>query len=198
MRTSRARRPRDRRDNNIEQPSLPWSPGRHSNRSTSTDEYATQTTMSMSSVVAAVESGKFDLADTTAMNSTPFCRVCLDDIHKTSRCQQIKDIASFIQIRNRNFSYRCNRQTGAGSKQPRQQQKYQRSRNHRGGWSNYDRNPSSNRNPTPLTSERENANMGYTNYAGHSKPPPNNRIYRNSSFATHSGLPPSNKSESNK
>lgn len=48
--------------------------------------------MSVSNLVTAVKSGKFDLDDTTSMGSTPFCRVCLNANHKTLRCEQVKNI----------------------------------------------------------------------------------------------------------
>lgn len=51
--------------------------------------------MSIRDVVTSIESGELDLNDTTAMDSTPFCRVCLDDNYRTSKCDQVKNITSF-------------------------------------------------------------------------------------------------------
>lgn len=52
--------------------------------------------MSPSDLVASVESGKLDLNDTAAMDSVPYCRVCMDDNHKTSKYFPIKDLEDFI------------------------------------------------------------------------------------------------------
>lgn len=51
----------------------------------------------MSDLAAAVISGEFDLDHTMAMNSAPFCRVCLNDNPNTSGCQQFKDITCFTR-----------------------------------------------------------------------------------------------------
>lgn len=83
LRTNRRRQPRDRRVMNIEQPSASRTPGRHSNRSTSSDYYETSTAMSIRNFVTAVWSVEFDLHDTTSMDSTKFCSVCFKDNHKT-------------------------------------------------------------------------------------------------------------------
>lgn len=61
--------------------------------------------MSISKLVAAIGSGKWDLDDSTSMDSTPFCMVYLKDNHNTLRCLQIKNRTSFMKNRNRNFVY---------------------------------------------------------------------------------------------
>lgn len=61
--------------------------------------------MSVGNVMAAMESGEFDLDDTTLMDSTPFRRVYINDSGKTSELQQIRSLASFIRTRNRSFQY---------------------------------------------------------------------------------------------
>lgn len=154
--------------------------------------------MSMSDVVTAIESGKFDLDDTASTDSTPFYRVCLNDNHKTFRCEQIKNIASFIQTGNRNFSCWRHRQNEENTEQPHQQQQYQQGRKRRSGWSKYDGNLSSNRNPTPATIANEKLKRGGTSYAGNSGSPPTNGTYKNSSYAARSVQPPSKRSESKK
>lgn len=61
--------------------------------------------MSISVLVTAAESGEIDIDDTASMHSTPFCRVCLPDNHKSSICQRVKNFATIIQTRSRNFEY---------------------------------------------------------------------------------------------
>lgn len=134
---SRRHQPCGRRAINIEKLSPPRSPGRHSNRQTSPDGYETPKAISMSDVIAAAESGKFNLEDLTSTDSTPFYRLCISESHKTSRCPQMKNNASFIRTSNRNFSYSRTGQTEATSEQPRQQQRYQQSCSRCNGWSSY-------------------------------------------------------------
>lgn len=110
----------DQRVINIEHLSPKRLFGLHSNRSTSSDTYETPVTMSMSGVVADGEPKEFNLRETTHIDSSPFYRFCLEENHKTSHCQEVKNIESFTQTLNRNFSYWRNRQTGARSVQHRQ------------------------------------------------------------------------------
>lgn len=59
--------------------------------------------MSIGDLFAAVKSREFDFDDTSSMSSTPFCRVCLNNGHKTSIFQQVRIISSFIRNTNGNF-----------------------------------------------------------------------------------------------
>lgn len=89
----------------------------------------TATALSMSSDVAAVQSGKFNLDDIASMESTSFYLVLLNGIHKTSRCHRVQNIAPFIRTRNRNFLVWHKWHTGANNEQHRQQENYQQSLN---------------------------------------------------------------------
>lgn len=80
--------------------------------------------MSMSDVVAALESGEFYFKNITSMNATPFSRVCVNNNHEMSQCKQIKNITSFIQTRSRIHSYLRRRQKRENSKETRQMQQY--------------------------------------------------------------------------
>lgn len=152
----------------IKQPSSSSFSGWNWYLSTATDEFETLKAMSMNDVVAAVDSGDFDLVETTSKDFTPIFPVCLNDNLESSRCQHTENLASFIQTRNRKLSSRYDRQmtykqqTKASSEQPRQQQQYQLGRNRRGGWSNYDWNPSFNRNNINSIIAIENANRDGT------------------------------------
>lgn len=80
-------------------------------RSPSTNRSASNaTTMLISYIVAAVESGSLDLDDTTSMDATTSCKICPSGKHKTSRCQKISNISSLIPTLKRNFDYWRNRQ----------------------------------------------------------------------------------------
>lgn len=57
----------------------------------------------MSYALAAVESGEFNLDDTTSLDSTPFCLVFLNDNQQTSQYQEVKNTATFIRTTNRYF-----------------------------------------------------------------------------------------------
>lgn len=100
-------------------------------RSTSTDKYRIPTVMSLSDVVTAVEPGEFDVNNATSMNLTTFFMVCSIEKYKAWPYQHMKNIASFIRFGIRSFLYKCNRETGASSEQPRQQQQYRQVRNRR-------------------------------------------------------------------
>lgn len=108
---------------NDEQTSPPRSTRRPVTSSSSNGGTSSATEMLVNDLVAAVESGEFDLDDATSMDSTPFCRVCLNNNHKNSKFQQFKNIATFIRTRNRNFEYWRGRQKG-GNEQPRQKNFY--------------------------------------------------------------------------
>lgn len=52
--------------------------------------------MSINNLVAARESGEFDLHETMYIGSTLFCRVCLNENQRTLKCQKMKNIVTFI------------------------------------------------------------------------------------------------------
>lgn len=137
--------------------------------------------MCMNDVVADVASRKSRLNDTAGMDSAPFCWVFFNGKYATSHFQQITNIASFIQTRNSNVSNWRNGQTAANSVQPRQQIQYRQCLTCRGGWSNYNWNPFSNRNILLSIGTNKIPSRGGTSYAGCSGPPSNNRSYKNSS-----------------
>lgn len=72
------------------------------NDATSSSRATDLVRMSMSELIAAVESGEFDIDDTTSMDSVPYCRVCMNGSHRTSQCEQVKDLKAFIRARNKN------------------------------------------------------------------------------------------------
>lgn len=59
--------------------------------------------MSMVDVLAALETDKLESEDTTSMDSTSFCKICLIDNQKNLLFQPIKTIAALIRTRNRTF-----------------------------------------------------------------------------------------------
>lgn len=61
--------------------------------------------MSTTNLIAALESGEFDIDDTAIMDSVPYFRVCMNDNHQMSKCTQIEDLKNFISTRSRNFNY---------------------------------------------------------------------------------------------
>lgn len=61
---------------------------------------------------AAVNLCKFDLEDTTAMGSVPYCPVRRNDNHRPSTFMQIKGLRLFIQIRACIFNHWRERKTG--------------------------------------------------------------------------------------
>lgn len=67
---------------NVDHPFLQTSPLCHVARSSTKESPSNATEMSVSDLVAAVESGKLELGDNTLMDSTPFFRVCLKEITK--------------------------------------------------------------------------------------------------------------------
>lgn len=112
------RQPRNRQVMSFEQPSPPTSSGQGPKCSTLTGNYETSVVSPTSSVVAAVELDKFELRDTTLLDFTSYCRVYLNDTHKTTGSQQVKNIANFL-TRDRKFSQWRNWQAGAKAKRPR-------------------------------------------------------------------------------
>lgn len=60
------------------------------------------TAMSMEGAVAAIESDKFDLDDTTSV-VWPLSAVFLNDKHKTSQCQQTGSLDIFMRRKTHNF-----------------------------------------------------------------------------------------------
>lgn len=84
--------------------SSPPSSSRHRIARYSTDRtkpYATA--ISITDLVAAFKSGLFHLNQTTSTNSRLFCRVCINDNHRTSKCDQGKKNPSYIGTINTNF-----------------------------------------------------------------------------------------------
>lgn len=110
--------------------------------------------------------------------------VCLNENHKTSRCQQRKNIARLVMTCNENFSCWQNRQIGASTEHSRQHWNDQESRNPRGGRNNYNLNPSISRDPTPSTSASKNANRNSNNYSVRSglQPPKRRAIVETSLY----------------
>lgn len=72
--------------------------------------------ISMGDAVAASKSGKYDLDDIFLKGSTPLWWVCVKEGHKASRCEKVKDIASFMKDRYWSFSY-GEKPTNRGSRQ---------------------------------------------------------------------------------
>lgn len=71
---------------------------RRVNVSSTKTSWSSFTAMSVIDLVAAVESGEFNLDDKTSVESTTFCRVCLNDDHDTSEQQQVKNPPSVTRI----------------------------------------------------------------------------------------------------
>lgn len=61
--------------------------------------------MSTSDTIAAFESGYFDLHDTTSIDSTSSCHVCMDQGHKNSKCLQIISLTKFARTGNKTLLY---------------------------------------------------------------------------------------------
>lgn len=76
---------------------------------------SSESPMTILYAIGAFESGEFDLDDTTTMNSVPFCRVCMNDNHRTSEYLQIRDLKSLIRTRNMNCNLWHNRHDGYSS-----------------------------------------------------------------------------------
>lgn len=95
---------------NIKHPSAPRSLCRCEALFSTNKNASYATEILVSDFVAAFESCKFNLDNTTSMDSAPFCRVCLNDNYKNSRCQWVKSNARFIRTQNKNFEYCRNRQ----------------------------------------------------------------------------------------
>lgn len=57
--------------------------------------------MLTSDIMGAFEFCDFDLDDTTSMDSTPFCSVCMYQRHKTFMCCQRTSVAKFARTRNK-------------------------------------------------------------------------------------------------
>lgn len=90
---------------NIKYLSAPSLSSGKTKRSTLSNSTADLTPVNTSDVVAAVESGEFYLDYTASTDTMPFCWICLNDNHKTSGCQEVKNFTSFIRTRNLNFAY---------------------------------------------------------------------------------------------
>lgn len=58
--------------------------------------------MSGSDVIAAFESGKFDLDDAKSMISIPFCHLPIKR-QKTLKCRQTTSVAKFLRARSKTF-----------------------------------------------------------------------------------------------
>lgn len=58
---------------------------------------------SMTDMIAASKTGHFDLDDTTSIYSSSFCRVCMDQARKISKCRLITSLAKFVRTGNKNF-----------------------------------------------------------------------------------------------
>lgn len=63
------------------------------------------TAMTVSKIVAGIYSGKFYFDDTTVINRTTLCCIGLNDNHKTSLRQQIRNISRFTWMQNRFFQH---------------------------------------------------------------------------------------------
>lgn len=61
--------------------------------------------MSMSYIVAAIESGGSNLDSKASIDATALSRASLKDNQETSRCQKVRNIAKTIKSENENFSY---------------------------------------------------------------------------------------------
>lgn len=59
--------------------------------------------LSISDIIAGFEPGDLDLDDITSIDTTPFCRVCIDQQYKTSRCRQLAIRTIFGRTRNKTF-----------------------------------------------------------------------------------------------
>lgn len=82
---------------NVESLSPPTSPHGSVVPSPINDSESDATALLVSDPVAAVNSSVFDLDYTTSTESTPFCRVSLNDKYKHSRWQQVKNIATYFE-----------------------------------------------------------------------------------------------------
>lgn len=112
----------------------PSPPQRHATLPATSSRPFNATEMSTSYLVATVESGEFDLDETIPMETTLFCRVFINNNHKTSWSQKCKNIAFLIPTRNWNFGYLRNGQEGR-NKRLRQTNNYRQYR--RNGWQNW-------------------------------------------------------------
>lgn len=159
---------------NFEHPPPQMSSPRHVAPSSTNTSASNATSMSVSDLVFAVESGQFDLNYTTSMGSTLFCRVCLNDNHKPSWSQQFKNISTFIWTRKTVFAYWRNQQKGR-NEQPRQNNNY----------CQYRRNGSQSRNRSPSTNQCVTTSTD----ASYNK-------MKNNSYAVRSGSPQSSQTSS--
>lgn len=76
--------------------------------------------MTISNVVAAVQSVEFGSDDMKSTDSTLFCHVSLDGNHKTCWCEQVRNITSFTRTWYHNFSHRRNHRSGGSGTQSSQ------------------------------------------------------------------------------
>lgn len=59
--------------------------------------------MPTSDIMAAFESGDVDLEDKTLMESTSFCRECMDQGHNILKCRHITSLTKIVKTRIKNF-----------------------------------------------------------------------------------------------
>lgn len=71
--------------------------------------------MSTSDIFDAVKSDEFDFGGTSTMDSMSYCRVCMNDSHRTPKFAQIEDLKVFIRTSSRSFSHWRQRGDGYNS-----------------------------------------------------------------------------------
>lgn len=100
----------------VERPPLLSSPRRRATPTSTTASAFNATAMLVSNLVTVVESGEFNMDQTASMDSTPFCRVCLNDNHILQDASQSRTLRHLFGPKTKtSIIVRTEKRAGANS-----------------------------------------------------------------------------------
>lgn len=76
----------------------------HKYRVMNAEKDATVSPLSITELSTTIGSGEFNLDDTISIDATPFCQNWMSSNYRTSKCEQVNDLKSLINARNRNYN----------------------------------------------------------------------------------------------